>query len=288
VLVASAVAALLASSACGSDEGAGDGRVTVAASFAPLAHAAEQVGGGNVRVTDLTPSGTEPHDLELTTDQVDAIEDADVVLVVGRDFQPAVETVAGRRGSATVSVLDTIALPDVSGELRDDPHVWLDPQLMAEIADLAHAALRDADPAHTDAYDRNEREFRSQLEALDGEFRRGLSGCARRTIVTSHAAFGWLARRYGLEQRSASGIDPEAEPSADAIADLADVARDEGVTTVFTEPLVSDRIAETIAREAGGLVVDTLDPLESLSDNEDAYLAAQRANLAALRRALDC
>ena len=114
---------------------------------------------------------------------------------------------------------------------------------------------------------------------LDESYRRGLERCERRTFVTSHAAFGHLARRYGLTQLSLAGASPEAEPGPRELEGLIDDVRASGATTVFAEPLVSDRIAETVAREAGAEVA-VLDPLEGLSEERLAagedYLTVMR------------
>ena len=130
-----------------------------------------------------------------------------------------------------------------------------------------------------------------ELRQLDASYRRGLERCERRTLVTSHAAFGHLAARYGLTQLSLAGASPEAEPGPRELEGLIDDVRASGATTVFAEPLVSDRVAETVAREAGAEVA-VLDPLEGLSDERLAagedYLTVMRANLAALREALGC
>jgi zinc transport system substrate-binding protein len=130
-----------------------------------------------------------------------------------------------------------------------------------------------------------------RLAVLDAEFRRGLASCRRRQIVTSHAAFGYLAARYGLEQLPLEGLSPEAEPSARALARLVDLVRKSGATTVFFETLVSPKLAQTVAREAG-VATAVLDPLEGLRDDEIAggqdYFSVMRSNLAALQKALGC
>lgn len=323
-------AALL--SACGggdgdAGDGAGDeGRIEVVASFAPLAEVAQRVGGERVAVKNLTAPGAEPHDLELTPAAVDALEDADVVVVLGRGFQPAIEEVAARRDGPTVVVLD--ALDVGPGEVADahghgdeghgdeghddghaddggagdedggdgagvvDPHVWLDPTKTAAIVDLVEDALAAASPADRPEFSRNAEALREELRALDAEFARGLADCERRLLVTAHAAFGWLADRYGLEQEAIAGLEPDQEPSAQRLAELADLARAEGVTTVFTETLVSPEVAETLAREAGGLRTAVLDPLEGFTEAQEAagadYFSVMRENLATLRAALGC
>ena len=131
----------------------------------------------------------------------------------------------------------------------------------------------------------------ADLEQLDAEYRRGLADCERDVIVTTHAAFGHLARRYGLTEVSLAGRSPEAEPSPRELEELVEDVRASGATTVFAEPLVSDEVAETVAREAD-LVVRMLDPVEGLSEERldagEDYLTVMRTNLAALREALGC
>jgi zinc transport system substrate-binding protein len=292
--VALGLAALVASAACGGgDEGAGatDGAaVSVVASFHPLAEAAARVGGDRVAVTNLTPAGSEPHDLELTPDQVDDVEDASLAVVLGRDFQPAVEEVAGRRDGPTLTVLDAL---DVGrgGPGAEDPHVWLDPTVMAEIVDALAAELAALDPDGAEGYEAGAAAFRDELAALDGEYQAVLGGCAGEVVVVAHEAFGWLTSRYGLVQEGIAGLAPGAEPDPERLSQLVDLVEAEGVTTVFTETLVSPRVSETLAREAG-LRTAVLDPLEGLSDDRLAagatYTSVMRENLSALAGALPC
>jgi zinc transport system substrate-binding protein len=288
ILLCLAVAAT-ALVACGEGTG-GEETVTVVASFYPLAEAARRVGGHDVDVMNLTPAGTEPHDLELTPDQVDAVEDADVVLYLGGGFQPAVEEVAERRADGTVDLLAELELTeDEDGEV--DPHFWLDPMLLAKAVDRIEAALAAAEPVARTEFEAHADDYRDDLAALDEELSRGLATCERRDIVTSHAAFSYLARRYDLEQVAIAGLSPEAEPDPDRLSDLTDLIAERGVTTVFYEALVSPDVAETLAREARvGTAV--LDPIEGLSE-EDAdadrdYATVMRRNLEALRKALGC
>lgn len=276
---------------CGDDGGGGgEGTVTVVASFYPLAEAAERIGGDDVEVTNLTPAGTEPHDLELTPDQVDAIEDADLVLYLGGGFQPAVEEVAERRDSGSIDLL--AELPLEAGRADDaDPHFWLDPTLMAEAVGPIARALGDAGPVARPELEARAEDYLADLERLDEEFQTALARCERRDVVTSHAAFSYLARRYDLVQVPISGLSPEAEPDPQRLARLSDLIGERGVTTVFYEALVSPDVAETLAREAGvGTAV--LDPIEGLSREEAArggdYATVMRRNLAALREALGC
>lgn len=272
-------------------------KVDVVAAFYPLAWAAEQVGGKRVAVRNLTPAGTEPHDLEVTPDQRDAIEDADVVLVLGRGFQPAVEDAAEARDEGTVELLERLpaaAIRRAGGHDGDDadPHVWLDPGLMVTIVDETARALTAADPSGRARYAANAAAVTADLRALDERYRAGLAQCRRRLVVTAHDAFGYLAAAYGLEQEGVSGLAPDAEPDPKRLAQLTDLVTEKGVTTVFTEELVSPKIARTLAREAGGLRTDTLNPLEGLTPTEvgrgDDYVSVMDTNLARLRKALGC
>jgi zinc transport system substrate-binding protein len=254
---------------CGATS-ASDGRPAVVAAFYPLAYAAERVGGGGIAVDNLTPAGAEPHDLELAPKTVARIVRADVVFYLGHDFQPAVTTAVAQAQGDTVDVLEGLPVR------ADDPHVWLDPLLYARMVDRIGAALRA--PARAAA-------LVAELKKLDREYRNGLAHCARREIVTSHAAFGYLARRYGLHQVAITGLSPEAEPSARDLERVVNVVRHTNATTVFFEPLVSPRLARTVAREADTRTA-VLDPIEST--NGPTYLELMRRNLRALRQALGC
>jgi zinc transport system substrate-binding protein len=278
-------------SGCGGSAGtAGDGdgsRLSVVAGFYPLAYAAERIGGERVSVRNLTPPGAEPHDLELSPRDVEAVRAADVVLYLGEGFQPGLEdAIEGASGQA-VDLLDGLDLREGGSaeegeEQALDPHVWLDPLLYAAIAERIGAALGRPEQAGA---------LVDELQALDQEFRAGLADCERRSLVTSHAAFGYLAARYGLEQIAITGLTPEAEPSPRDLERVVDIVRESGATTVFFERLVAPDLAETVARETGATTA-VLDPLEGLTSDEVSagadYFTVMRENLAALREALGC
>ena len=298
VLAIIAVAALAGCGGSGDDAGS-DGRQTVVAAFYPLAWAAERIGGDAVEVTNLTPPGAEPHDIELSARDVERIRDADLVVYLGQGFQPGVEEAAEDVGGETLDVLEGQTLrPASAGHGHEDeetaseseeddeggldPHVWLDPARFAAIVERLGVELGAEDRAT---------ELAGDLRALDRELRRALTTCDRREIVTSHAAFGYLAGRYDLEQIPITGLEPEAEPSAQELERVVEEVREHGATTVFFETLVSPRLAETVARESGA---DTavLNPIEGLTEEQLAegadYLSVMRDNLAALRTALGC
>jgi zinc transport system substrate-binding protein len=278
------VVALLAACGCGGGGEAAAGK-TVVAAFYPLAWVAEQVGGPSVHVVDLTPAGAEPHDIELTPRDVQEIHDADLVLYLGRGFQPAVEKAVAGRDGPSLDLLAGQALRGAQGTDATealDPHVWLDPTRLATMATAVGRALGEKRRAALLA---------ARLRRLDQRLAAGLASCRRREIVTSHAAFGYFARRYGLEQVALSGLSPEVEPGPKDLERLVQEVRRSRANTVFFETLVSPKLAQTIAREAGvGTAV--LDPLEGLNSSEaaagDDYVSIMTSNLQALRTALAC
>ena len=256
--------------------GGGASDDTIVAAFYPLAFAAGQVAGPDAEVVNLTPPGAEPHDLELSPRDVGRVRDAALAVYAGDGFQPAVQQAVEGRGGPSVDVLAH------AGAVGEDPHVWLDPVRFATVAREIASAL--GTPAAAD-------DLVARLDALDDEYRRGLGRCARREVVTSHAAFGYLAARYGLVQVPLVGLQPEAEPGPREVERLVDEVRATGATTVFSEPLASPALADAVAREAG-VATAVLDPLEGLTaDETDAgadYFSVMEKNLDMLRTALGC
>jgi zinc transport system substrate-binding protein len=267
------LAVLVAVAITGCGAGTPSGRGKVVASFYPLAWAAEEIEGpASGAVVNLTPPGVEPHDFELSPHDLEAVLGAKLVVYVGGGFQPAIADAVGRRDGPSLDVLR-------SGE---DPHIWLDPVRFAGVVEAIAQELGKPSAAIPTV---------RELKRLDTAYRRGLARCDRRVIVTTHAAFGRLAARYGLEDIALTGRSPEAEPSPRALERIVREIRASGATEVFTEPLVSPRLAETVAHEAG-VRVATLDPIEGLSqarlDAGESYPSVMRKNLATLRGALGC
>ncbi len=284
--------ALLALGACGGTPRTGgpDESPRIVTAFYPLEFAAERVGGKAVVLESLTPSGVEPHDLELSSDQIRDIASADLVVYLGQGFQPAVEdAVAGLDESQRFDALEGKELMqglEGEDEMAVDPHIWLDPSLMATIADQLAARLADLDSNGPGGYRENAEGLQEELMRLDRDYSQGLEQCSTREFVTSHAAFGYLAARYRLEQVSVAGIDPEAEPSPQRLAQIARFVEQHDVRTIFFEELAPPDLAETLARETGA-ETDTLSPLETPPEQGD-YLGVMRSNLESLRSALDC
>jgi zinc transport system substrate-binding protein len=281
---------LLATTSCAAfSDTAADGKVTVAAAFYPLAFVAQRVGGDDAHVTNLTQPGNEPHDLELDIRTTAEVADADLVLLV-HGFQPAVDDAVAE--VAEGEVLDVADVVDLKESTEDhgekDPHFWQDPGRMATLTEAVAGSLSTIDPDHAATYAANAEALVADLDRLASDYEEGLRGCERDTIVVSHDAFAYLAR-FGLTVEGIAGLSPDAEPTPADLARLQQLIDTDGITTVFSERLVSPRLSETLADDMG-ITTAVLDPIEGLSDEtaDEDYLSLMRANLTALEEANGC
>ncbi|GGV48925.1 metal ABC transporter substrate-binding protein [Streptomyces spectabilis] len=317
-LAATAVLGLATLSACASDDAAATnnkGKLDVVASFYPMQYLAERIGGKHVEVTGLTEPGQEPHDLEISAKQRAQLEESDAALYL-KGLQPNVDEAISQSGIKTK--IDAASLTslekhgtEVGGHAEEhdehaedehggheghdhghdhggkDPHIWLDPVRYAEVAEGVGKAFAKADPKHRATYEKNTEALVKKLKGLDTEFENGLKDTKSKVFITTHAAFGYLAERYGLTEEAITGLDPEGEPSANRVRELQKMAKADGVTTVFYETLVSDKTARTLADDAK-LKTDVLDPIEGITEKSrgDDYVQVMRSNLKSLRTAL--
>ena len=269
-------------------------RVTVIASLYPLAAFARRIGGDRVDVRTLVPAGVEPHDYEPTPRDIITLERARLFIYNGAGFEPWVDRLLPELSPAVVRINTTDGMDLLTPEWSSsgpDPHVWLDPIRAQQQADRVLAGLIAVDPGSRARYEANAAGLRSALEGLHTRYEQGLRACRRREFVTTHAAFGYLAARYGLRQVPLSGLDPESEPSPARLRLIIEFLRRSGATVIYSETLISPRTAEAVARETGARV-EVLNPLEGLTPDEQArgldYLAVMDANLNALAGGLDC
>ncbi|MDO5739719.1 MAG: metal ABC transporter substrate-binding protein [Ornithinimicrobium sp.] len=289
----------------GSVPAAGPDQVSIAASFYPLEYLTSRIAGDHAVVTTLTGPGVEPHEVELSPRVVGSLSSTDLV-VYARGLQPAVDSaVDGQAADHQLDVNTAINLLRLEGDGTEetqahegddghdhgnvDPHFWLDPTLYQKVGASIERELATLDPAHAADYEANLADLSRDLTALDKDYVEGLASCASRTLVTTHQAFGYLAHRYDLHEISITGLAPDTEPSPGRLAEVTAQIRDQGVTTVFTEPLLSDVVARTVAAETGtGVLI--LDPVEGLTSSSAGtdYLQIMRANLSSLREGLDC
>ncbi|HUS26675.1 MAG TPA: zinc ABC transporter substrate-binding protein [Nevskiaceae bacterium] len=271
-------------------------KVSVAASFYPLYDFAKNVGRGQVSAVNITPAGAEPHDYEPSPKTLANAQKSDVFIYNGAHMEPWVDGFLQDYKHTSVKASRGVDLRKATDEEDpnkqvQDPHFWLDPVLAQHIVAIIRDGLIKADPTHKAEYTKNAAVYTAKLAQLDKDFQAGLASCQTRTIITSHDAFSYLAQRYNLQVVSIAGISPDEEPSAQKLAELSKLVEDKHIKYVFFESLVSPRLADTIAAEAGANTL-VFDPIEGLSnDNQKQgknYLSVQRQNLANLRTALAC
>jgi zinc transport system substrate-binding protein len=297
----------------------GTEKLNVYTSIYPLQYVASRIGGEHAEVVNIVPPGVEPHDFEPTAKDIVALTEADVFVYNGSGFELWVDkAVEGLDKSKTTVVNATEGLEllkreehgddehghdehaaETSGEAAEephehehgefDPHVWLDPTLLKAQAEKVKAALVEKDKAHSTDYEKNFQELAADLDQLDKEFKEMVAKAPKKEFMVSHSAFGYLAHRYGLEQVAISGVSPADEPSPAEMKELVEHAKEHNINYVLFETLVSPKVAEVIAREAG-IKTATLNPLEGLTEEEAKagkdYLSIMRDNLQTLRMAL--
>lgn len=288
------------------DTAAGDGRLRVLTSFYPMYDFACKIGGDCIDVTNMVPSGTEPHDWEPSTNDLKNLEKADVFIYNGADMEPWADDLLISRSDTlrVVEASENVELRTTDGEHEHahehedadhhhgdfDPHVWLDPENAKIEMEAIRDALCAADPENSTVFQSNYEKYAAELDALDAEFREKLAPLPNRTIVVAHEAFGYLCDAYGLTQVGIEGLSPDSEPDPGRMAEVIDFVREHSISTIFFEELVSPKVAEAIASETGAQA-KMLSPLEGLSDEQAAagadYFSVMHDNLAALMEALN-
>jgi zinc transport system substrate-binding protein len=275
-----------------------NGKLTVATSFYPLYYLTKQIVGDQVNVVNITPSGVEPHDYEPTTGDIIKIETSRLLVLNGGQLEPwgdKIKKQLADSGDVVVvtagqSIIDRYIKND-SNQTALDPHVWLDPVLAKTEASVISQALIKVDPIHKTEYQKNLSELNRKLTDLDNEYRSGLKTCSQAQIVTSHAAFGYLAAEYGFKQIAITGLSPDSEPSPSQLANIVNQAKTNQIKYIFFESLTSPKLSQMIASETGAKTM-VLNPIEGLTPDDVAagrdYLSIMRDNLVNLRLAMIC
>ena len=271
-------------------------KLQITTSFYPLYYFSQQIVGDKANVINITPAGAEPHDYEPTAQDIAEIENSKLLVLDGTGLEAwgsSIKQNLNPKNTTVLTVGDGIINQTVmeNGQNVIDPHIWQSPPLVKKIADKITQALIQIDPANTSYYQANDDALKTKLDNLDEQYKQGLANCANKNIITSHAAFGYLATAYGLNQVSITGLSPDAEPSPQQLADIVKFAKDNNVKYIFFESLVSPKLADTIATEVGAKTL-VLNPIEGLTPDEIAqgnnYFTEMQKNLANLRTALQC
>ena len=268
----------------------------VVTSLYPIYFFASQIAGDKAEVTNVTPSGAEPHDYEPTIQDIVNFEKSDLLILNGGGLELWGDNMKQNLNDKKVIIVtasDGIAnkQAEEKGETIQDPHVWLSPQLAKKEVVNILAGFIKADPNNKETYEKNADALKVKLDELDVQYKEGLNNCTQKNIVTSHTAFGYLASTYGFDQVPISGLSPDEEPSARQLIDLAEFAKQNNIKYIFFETLVSPKLSNTLANEIGAQTL-VLDPIEGVSEKDieqgKNYFSIMRDNLNNLRTALEC
>jgi zinc transport system substrate-binding protein len=270
-----------------------ESKIKIVASFYPIYEFVKKVGADKVDVSTLIPVGIEPHDFEPTIQQIQDAETADVVIFNGAGLEEWINRINTKQ-IVDASNGTKLVLTNNTNEQRAnyEPHIWLDP-IMAEIEvkNIRDALIR-VDPKNSQYYIDNAESFIRDLSTLDREIRTSLSSCSKDDFIAFHNAFTYFADRYGLKQHSIKGPSPEGEILPQRLAEVISLAKNLGLSIIYSEDLVDPRSAEIIAQEIPNGRVLVLSPIEGISKQDQKegtdYLYKMRQNLKNLMEGLDC
>jgi zinc transport system substrate-binding protein len=271
-------------------------KLQVMTSFYPLYFFIEQIAGDKADVVNITPVGVEPHDYEPTAQDMAQIENSKILVLVGLGFEPWGNNVRKNlqfKNTVIAFVGDEIMNQSEVGEKKNviDPHVWQSPLMAKKIIDRITVNLMEVDSANSSYYQKNAAKIKTRLDELDTQYKEGLAHCAQKNIITSHAAFGYVAAEYGFKQVPIAGLSPDAEPSLRQLADIAAFVKANNISYIFFESLASPKLSEILASETGAKTL-ILNPIEGLTDEQiskgEDYFTEMQNNLANLKIALQC
>lgn len=260
-------------------------------SIYPLYDFAKQVGGTKVQVENIVPPGAEPHDWEPSPQDLAKLTKADVLILSGTGVEHWGDKILNNLDSKKLTVIQAGQRIDLIGKTnaQSDPHVWLDPLNAKIMVEEIFTGLVKADPNNKSYYQANANQLQQALDKLHLEYQGSLTKAKTKEFITSHAAFGYLAKRYGLIEIPVRGLTVESEPSPADMATIVELARQKNIDIIFCETLVNPKVSETLASELQAKTL-VLNPLEGLSEQELAtgenYLSVMRKNLANLKIAL--
>src|SRR3989338_10322652 len=269
-------------------------KIIITTSFYPLYFFTQQIAGDKADITNITPAGAEPHDYEPTAQDIAKIENSKLLVLNGGGLETWGDDIKQNLESKNTVIVTTgegLTNQQVVEEEENmtDPHIWLSPQLSKEIVDRITNGFVQIDPANKSYYQLHADTLKAKLDNLDKEYKQGMASCTQKNIITSHAAFGYLATAYGLNQVPITGLSPDAQPSPRQLADIVKFTRANNVKYIFFESLVSPKLSNTIATEVGAKTL-VLNPIEGLTNEEisqgKSYFTEMQQNLVNLKIAL--
>jgi zinc transport system substrate-binding protein len=274
-------------------------KIRIIASFYPFYEIAKEIGGNNSIVNSVIPIGIEPHDWEISPQQIPEITKADMIIYNGIGFDAWLGQEEQFRNSLLVDVSKDLQIINNKEEEHKehkviyDPHIWLDPILVKNISKTISNAFIKLDPTNIDSYKQNTNNFIQKLDALDSLIKKSLSNCELKDFISFHQAFQYFADRYGLTQHTVhESLSPESEILPQQIIKIIQLAKDLNIDTIFSEELVDPRLSQTLASEIPNGKVLLLSPIEGITQEEQkkniGYIDKMHMNLENLREGLKC
>lgn len=255
-----------------------NGKLKVSVSISPLKEFAQAIGGDRVEVECLVPDNVEPHDFELKSRDIENVINDKIFIYNGLGMETWIDDVKNQIGDSKVKFIDSSTnVNTINTDGKEDPHSWLSLKEALVQAENIKAALISEDPEGKDYYEENYNKFKTDADNLYNEYKPKFEKLEHKNFITSHAAFGYLCRDFGLKQQYLNDIFGEGEPTAKTYETLAKYCTENGVKTIFSEEGSSSKEAQTLANEIKGDVkpIYTLETkVEGLS-----YLEAMKANL---------
>jgi zinc transport system substrate-binding protein len=245
-------------------------KLQVVTSLFPLYDFVRQIGGDQVEVTLLLPPGVEAHSFDPKPEDILRVNRAGLFIYTHKAMELWAATIAASVDPKKVTIVDAsigtqLRQSSGHGDEHDadaphagviDPHLWLDFANAQVMVGTIAQAMAKKDPVHGELYAANAAAYRDRLDTLDAAYRTALADCKKRTLLQGgHFALGYLTARYGLKYHAAAAVNPEAEPTAATMAALVQQMRRNNLHYLFSEELVSPKLAQTIAKEAGGAVL---------------------------------
>lgn len=270
-------------------------KVSVYTSFYAMYDLTKKIGGDKINITNLVPAGTEPHDWEPKPSNIAELEEADVIVYNGAGMEGWIDKILKTLKNEDLVTVETSKeiklLDNAQGDehLKYDPHVWLNPMNAKKQMEAIKNALVKADPANKSYYEKNYEDNAKKIAELDKKYKDAVEKFTQKNIVVSHEAFGYLCDAYGLKQVAIEGLNAESEPSPARMAEIVKYVKENNVKYIFSEELLSPKVAEAISKETGAKIA-ILNPLEGIKEEDTnagkEYFSIMNDNLEILKKAL--
>ena len=271
----------------------------IVTSFYPIYAMVKEV-SGDLNDVRMIQSSSGIHSYEPSANDIAAIYDADIFIYHSHTLESWAGSLDPSLQKSKVKVIgasDGMTLERVPG-LEDveagngvdektlyDPHTWLDPEKVAEEAQIIADKLSEQDSANKETYQKNAQNFSAKAHDLTKKYQPIFEKSGQKTFVTQHTAFSYLAKRFGLNQLGIAGISPDQEPSPRQLTEIQEFVKTYKVKTIFTESNLSSKVADTLVKSTG-VSLKTLNPLEADPQNDKSYLENLEENMAILAQEL--